>query len=385
MLETALEAASMTSGEDHPEVLTTAHLLATLHRQAGDLSAARRVLENALYAGSNRHGDDHPLLLAISFDLAEIADELGNRHEARRHYTRVARFGPAAPGFNQQQVQAARAWLGPSAPAVGPVQGGQHVTVPAPEPIAPPPVVLEPPSTKDTAPPQWPPVAPQPVAPPPVPPPPVTPARHTAPEPVAPPPSAPPPVAPPQMPTFTPAPPPPPPPMPPQITRPPLAPGQGNVSLIEGGVAEYPPTRTAEKPQRGGRGILILSLVSTVVAVVAAVVTVYFVLRPEAGPTVDTSGPATEVTLVDRDDRITITWTDPSGGKAQPLIVGTRNSGGLQQFAYPAMGATEATINGLNKNSEYCFTVLLYYSADNPQQSERVCTNRDKANPTSSS
>src|SRR5688500_12620593 len=84
LLERALEAATMTSGEDHPEVLITAHLLAKLHRQAGDLSAARRVLENSLYAGTTRHGDDHPLLLSISFDLAEIADELGNRHEARR-------------------------------------------------------------------------------------------------------------------------------------------------------------------------------------------------------------------------------------------------------------------------------------------------------------
>ncbi|HCT78226.1 MAG TPA: hypothetical protein DGT23_16950, partial [Micromonosporaceae bacterium] len=139
LLERALEAATMTSGEDHPEVLITAHLLAKLHRQAGDLSGARRVLENALYAGSHRHGDDHPMLLSISFDLAEIADELGNRHEARKHYTRIARFGPGAPGFDQQQVQAARAWLGPSAPAAAPIQG-QPVTLPAPEPIiAPPP------------------------------------------------------------------------------------------------------------------------------------------------------------------------------------------------------------------------------------------------------
>ncbi|WP_162908279.1 tetratricopeptide repeat protein, partial [Allorhizocola rhizosphaerae] len=146
LLERALEAAIMTSGEDHPEVLTTAHLLASLHRQSGDLSGARRVLENALYAGSSKHGDDHPLLLSISFDLAEIADELGNRHEARKHYTRVAKFGPAAPGFNQQQVQAARAWLGPSAPAPAVAQS-QTVTLPGPEPLTAPSVEWPPKTT----------------------------------------------------------------------------------------------------------------------------------------------------------------------------------------------------------------------------------------------
>jgi hypothetical protein len=89
------------------------------------------------FAGTHRHGEDHPLLLSITFDLAEIADELGNRHEARKHYNRVARFGPAAPGFDQQQVQGARAWLGPSAPPMANVHG-QPITLAAPEPIAPP-------------------------------------------------------------------------------------------------------------------------------------------------------------------------------------------------------------------------------------------------------
>ncbi|MFD0597092.1 tetratricopeptide repeat protein [Catellatospora coxensis] len=119
LLEQSLEAAIMAAGEDHPEVLTTGHLLATMHRQAGDLGAARRVLENALYNGGYRFDEEHPLLLSMSFDLAQIADELGNRHEARRQYTKVATHGPLTPGFDQQ-VQVARAWLGPDAPLRSP-------------------------------------------------------------------------------------------------------------------------------------------------------------------------------------------------------------------------------------------------------------------------
>jgi hypothetical protein len=465
LLERALEAAAMTSGEDHPEVLVTAHLLAKLHRQSGDLSGARRVLENALYAGSHRHGDDHPLLLSISFDLAEIADELGNRHEARKHYNRIARFGPAAPGFDQQQVQAARAWLGPGTPPMAPVQG-QPITLPAPEPIAPaPPPPAEPPRRVEpvrhvepprSAQPAWPPppsadsVVSQPLVPgeplprrvpsvPPAPqsqprpmeweataegepaaadsgglgarlaasgapvqevrpqqpasgaqdapgglPPLRTPAqraqtaapqaerpagRHSAP-----------PALPRQdagsaagaryagAPAPTPV-------VAPAVVAPPVVP-----PIVAGRPIELPPP---PPPRRRGRGLLVTSLTAAVVAVAAAGLTVFFVLHPKGkepdplptGP----SGAATNLALLDRGDRITLSWIDPSNGQAQPVVAGSRENEAPRQMARPAKGATETTLLSLNKNYEYCFTILLYYSVDDIRQSEQVCTNRKKA------
>ncbi|MER6592547.1 tetratricopeptide repeat protein, partial [Micromonospora purpureochromogenes] len=99
-------------GEDHPEVLGTAHLLARMHREADDPTAARRVLEEAYAAGERRWTGTEPLMLAISFDLGSVAEELGNRHEARRNYTRVATAGPAVLGEHHPAVRAARQYLG---------------------------------------------------------------------------------------------------------------------------------------------------------------------------------------------------------------------------------------------------------------------------------
>ncbi|HZM80079.1 MAG TPA: tetratricopeptide repeat protein [Candidatus Limnocylindrales bacterium] len=426
LLERALEAATMTSGEDHPEVLTTAHLLASLHRQAGDLSAARRVLENALYAGTNRHGEEHPLMLSISFELAEIADELGNRHEARRHYTRVAKYGPGAVSFNQQQVQAARAWLGPSAPAAVPMQG-RAVTLPAPEPLQMPrpPTQPTPPAPDDdfglgpaTSPPRFGSGAGQQTTQP-VPPQPLPPQQPTQPVPTRP-------VPPPQQPTqpvptrpvttqpaqgaHTEIAPTVPLPSQTQQTRPTPAPPAWHQTLPTQSATQqgiptprppqlnppstaYPSSPIPLGPHSGipgprpkrGRGVLVGSLIAAVIAVLAAGTAVYLVLRSkgEIGPRSNTQ-PATNVAIVAVDDRVTLTWSDPSNGEAQPIIVGYRESEGLRRFSVPAKGSTEAVISGLNKNYDYCFAVVLVYSEDDLKQSEQVCTERKKPSPSPS-
>ena len=63
LLTDAVEAARPAYGEDHPDVLGSAHLLARLHREADDPAAARRVLEEAYAAGERRRGDADPLML----------------------------------------------------------------------------------------------------------------------------------------------------------------------------------------------------------------------------------------------------------------------------------------------------------------------------------
>ncbi|MFV2104206.1 tetratricopeptide repeat protein [Micromonospora sp. LOL_024] len=120
LLTEAVESVGPPVGKDHPDVLSTAHLLARLHREADDPSAARRVLEEAFAAGERRWPDGDPLMLALSFELGSVADELGNRHEARRNFTRVAAAGPAVLGADHPAVRTARQYLGDAAPAPQP-------------------------------------------------------------------------------------------------------------------------------------------------------------------------------------------------------------------------------------------------------------------------
>lgn len=94
LLADAIDSARPTYGEDHPEVMGALYLLARLHREADEPTAARRLLEEAYAAGERRWSPADPLMLALAFDLAGVAEELGNRHEARRNYTRVATAGP---------------------------------------------------------------------------------------------------------------------------------------------------------------------------------------------------------------------------------------------------------------------------------------------------
>ncbi|WP_117215373.1 hypothetical protein [Allorhizocola rhizosphaerae] len=137
-------------------------------------------------------------------------------------------------------------------------------------------------------------------------------------------------------------------------------------------------------PQKKGRGGLIASIIAAVIAIVAAGVTVYVaVLRPDGGLNQPERLAATSVAIDVRDDRVTISWADPSNGEAQPIIVGNREGEGLRRFGLPARGATTHPLTGLNKNFDYCFRVLLDY-VDSVKESDQVCTNRKKATPTPS-
>jgi hypothetical protein len=155
----------------------------------------------------------------------------------------------------------------------------------------------------------------------------------------------------------------------------PVTPGQAPQSGIPAG-----------RPKRG-RGVLVGSLIAAFVLVIGATAAVYLVLNNKPGTGTGPGGqtlPATDVAIVVRDDRVTLTWNDPSSGVAQPIIVGSRESEGLRRFALPAKGSTEAVIPGLNRNYNYCFAVVLVYSEDDFKQSEQVCTNGKGPSPTPS-
>ncbi|TBL44929.1 tetratricopeptide repeat protein, partial [Verrucosispora sp. SN26_14.1] len=134
LLNDVVESVPPSLGKDHPDALSTAHLLARLHREADDPSAARRVLEEAFAAGERRWPHADPLMLALAFELGSVADELGNRHEARRNYTRVAAAGPAVLGADHPAVRTAREYLGDAAPAPQPAVPAPRQPEPAPMP-----------------------------------------------------------------------------------------------------------------------------------------------------------------------------------------------------------------------------------------------------------
>jgi hypothetical protein len=134
--------------------------------------------------------------------------------------------------------------------------------------------------------------------------------------------------------------------------------------------------------------MLIVSLAAALIAIVAAGVSVFLVLTQGGtggdGVPPGPGGAATGLTLDDRGDRITLTWTDPSNGSAQPIVVGNREEEATRRMGVPAKGAKETTLLSLNKNYEYCFSILLAYAEDDIRQSEQVCTNRKKPSPSPS-
>lgn len=384
-------------GPDHPEVLGAAHLLARLHREAGDPSAARRVLEETLAAAERLRSDTDPLLLALVFELATVADELGNRHEARRNFHRILATGPAALGADHSSVRAARAYLAEAGPADG--SGTPSSPYPAQHSPGGPGagMVAAPPSDVRRTQPPVPPEA--------------APARPgLSPNPAGP--------ATPQRPTVGPRPdghgsrrrPRPHQPWGPRSTygtsgaRP--APGvpageptpdPPRMMMDDTVVGLLPAAPPAPEPRRRGRNwtAMVAVLAAAGVAAVAIVgtgVVVFLRTDPAVAPLpeaprasaagtpsgVPSAPPPTELSLRDDLTSVTLTWTDPSGGVV-PFVVAAGQAGqqlGAKDRVEP--GRTSYTLNGLSAEVDYCFTVLAVYSTETFTTSGQVCTNRER-------
>ncbi|WP_018216070.1 fibronectin type III domain-containing protein [Salinispora vitiensis] len=381
-------------GPDHPEVLDTAHLLARLHREAGDPSAARRVLEEALAAGERLRSDADPLLLALVFELASVADELGNRHEARRNFHRILNAGPDALGADHSSVRAARAYFNegladsssgtPSPPSPEQPNPGRPGTGAVAAPSS---------NVRRAQPPVPPQAAPAPSNP--------SPGHADRPAP------HPPAVGPrpdgdgdrrrleqswgPQS-TYgsfgaRPA---------PGVPATDPAPGPSRM-VDDTVVGLVPAAHPAREPQRRDRNWTVVAtvLAAAGVAAVAIVGTGLVVLLrsdPTAAPLPETprasaaetpSGvpsapPPTDLSLRDDRSSVTLTWTDPSDGTV-PFVVAAGQAGqqlGMNGRVEP--GRTSYTINGLSAGVDYCFTVLAVYSTETFTTSGQVCTNRER-------
>lgn len=422
LLEPAADGAAIDLGPEHPDVIETLRRLATVHRELDQLPQARRVLEEALDNGLVRWPDDNPVILAISAELGAISDELGNRHEARRHLLRVARFGPSVLGPDHPYVRAAQRYVGgtapqpepppphypdsqlpPDYPDSGPPYPGPH-TAPGAEPAWPDEYPTEDPQNQ--APPGLPPDPPYGGR--------VSTSlrgRVTPPDQVG------------NVGTAgdattrqggSPAPATGPPPYEPGVYRPKRAGGWGPVpakkvepaqaAVYRPGTPVVPPHQTPSpfRPgpdydggHRSSRAPLIVLAVMAVAAAIAGVVFAVVALSGTHGSTTaqppaatattapsPTPSPSPSVTIApvltlrDGAGTVTLTWTDPSGGRTPFVVSGGVAGGRAQPFPPLTPGTTTYALNGLNPKLDYCFTVGAVYNTDTIALSPLVCTRR---------
>jgi hypothetical protein len=118
----------------------------------------------------------------------------------------------------------------------------------------------------------------------------------------------------------------------------------------------------------------------TVVAVATAVV-LFVANKPDpAGPpgaVSSSSGPpAIRLAVDDQGSAVTLTWNDPSDGKVLFVVAYGRADGPADHTQRLPAGTTTITINGLNPEANYCFTVAGVESTTTIVLSPAVCTNR---------
>ncbi|MFE0590304.1 fibronectin type III domain-containing protein [Micromonospora echinospora] len=86
--------------------------------------------------------------------------------------------------------------------------------------------------------------------------------------------------------------------------------------------------------------------------------------------------PPSGVTLRDNRDSVTLTWTYPAGAEGPVLVSGGRVGTDPRAFQELPAGATNYIVYGLDRGTDYCFTVAVVHSADTVGRAKPVCTKR---------
>ncbi|MEU9510677.1 tetratricopeptide repeat protein [Micromonospora sp. NPDC048170] len=104
------------------------------------------------------------------------------------------------------------------------------------------------------------------------------------------------------------------------------------------------------------------------------------VTPPAAGPTngavASPGSPPGSVTLRDNRDNVALRWTYPAGGEGPVVISGGRAGQAQTAFANLPAGTTAFVVYGLNRSTDYCFTVAVVWSTDTIARAQEVCTRR---------
>ncbi|MEH0985594.1 tetratricopeptide repeat protein [Micromonospora sp. CPCC 205556] len=100
---------------------------------------------------------------------------------------------------------------------------------------------------------------------------------------------------------------------------------------------------------------------------------------PPASPTVAAAPPGTApgaVKLRDRRDNIALDWTYPAGAEGPVVISGGRAGQDPRAFRELPAGTTSFVVYGLDRATDYCFTVAVVWNTDTVAKAREVCTRR---------
>ncbi|WP_435152638.1 tetratricopeptide repeat protein [Micromonospora aurantiaca (nom. illeg.)] len=86
--------------------------------------------------------------------------------------------------------------------------------------------------------------------------------------------------------------------------------------------------------------------------------------------------PPGKLTLTDRRDSIVLSWTYPAGAEGPVVVAGGRAGQPQGTFATLPAGSADYIAYGLDRTTDYCFTVALVWSTDSVARTGPVCTKR---------
>uniref|UniRef100_A0A7L6BE38 Tetratricopeptide repeat protein n=1 Tax=Micromonospora robiginosa TaxID=2749844 RepID=A0A7L6BE38_9ACTN len=95
-----------------------------------------------------------------------------------------------------------------------------------------------------------------------------------------------------------------------------------------------------------------------------------------AQPAASPGTPPGRFTLTDRRDSIVLSWTYPPGAEGPVVVAGGRAGQPQRTFATLPAGSADYIAYGLDRTTDYCFTVALVWSTDTVARTGPTCTKR---------
>ncbi|MFG3599943.1 tetratricopeptide repeat protein [Micromonospora chersina] len=97
---------------------------------------------------------------------------------------------------------------------------------------------------------------------------------------------------------------------------------------------------------------------------------------PSAAPAASPGTPPGRLTLTDRRDSIVLSWTYPAGAEGPVVVAGGRSGQPQRTFLTLPAGSADYIAYGLDRTTDYCFTVAVVWSTDTVARTTPVCTKR---------
>ncbi|MEU1686448.1 tetratricopeptide repeat protein [Micromonospora sp. NPDC005707] len=95
-----------------------------------------------------------------------------------------------------------------------------------------------------------------------------------------------------------------------------------------------------------------------------------------AAPAASPGTPPGRLTLTDRRDSIVLSWTYPAGAEGPVVVAGGRSGQPQRTFLTLPAGSVDYIAYGLDRTTDYCFTVAVAWSTDTVARTGPVCTKR---------